>query len=159
LRRRGKKIGHAASCRCPFAVHRGGPRARDGRQASIVRIRGGSRGAGQAWSERTPNTGYVRSIWAADHDHAYGIGDGEVHRLVGSSWDLVVNPGLEYPRGITGLDADHIVVIEASTSALREIVASKPGVMEKPRTTIAAIRGSEKRGRKKESPAAPLTSS
>jgi len=51
---------------------------------------------------------------------------------------------------LAGPIIDHIVVIEASTSALREIVASKPGVMEKPRTSIAAIRASEKRGRKKE---------
>lgn len=78
-----------------------------GPMAGFVR----SRRTNESWTDRAEPLEWVERIWAADHDHAFGLRSGNtLHRLIGSSWDELPAPGFEYAYELFGFDQTHVAI-------------------------------------------------
>lgn len=74
-----------------------------------------SRQEQEPWAERAAPTEGVEKIWAADHDHAFGMRyDNILHRLVGSTWDQIPAPGFENAQQLFGFGQINVVIAEDS---------------------------------------------
>jgi hypothetical protein len=81
------------------------------RDGGFVRSRRGN----EPWVDRATPYESVEEIWAADHDHAFGLRQqGGIHRLVGATWDFVPAPGFDYGQELIGFDHSQVAFVADS---------------------------------------------